>query len=189
MWGPSATDSALRAAAAFREKGYKEVLIPGIGYGRNAQPFLAAGMAVTGIEISATALASLKETFGSKISTFHGSVTDMPFEQKLYDGIFSFALIHLLNEHERHKFIAACFAQLKAGGTMVIVSIADTAPMFGTGVKIAERLYETMPGVRLFFYDEASIRREFGAYGLANFQPISEPTGLDFLWIECRKDT
>lgn len=68
MWGPSATDSALRAAAAFQEKGYKEVLIPGIGYGRNARPFP-----------------------------------------------------------------EAC-------------------------VKIAERLYETMPGVRLFFYDETSIQ-------------------------------
>lgn len=187
MWGDSATDCAIRAATAFKEKGYKEVLIPGIGYGRNAQPFLEAGMAVTGIEISATALASLKKNFGSKISAFHGSVIEMPFEQKLYDGIFSFALIHLLNENERHKFIAACFSQLKPGGTMTIVTIADTAPMFGTGVKIAERLYETMPGVRLFFYNEDSIRREFGTHGLANFYPISESSGLDFLWIECRK--
>lgn len=34
-----------------------------------------------------------------------GSVTDMPFDNRLYDGIFCYALIHLLNKTERKKFI------------------------------------------------------------------------------------
>ncbi|MET3196097.1 hypothetical protein ABID96_003065 [Bacillus sp. OAE603] len=38
-------------------------------------------------EISQTAI-DLARDNGLDINTFHGSVTDMPFEDKLYDGIF-----------------------------------------------------------------------------------------------------
>ena len=78
---------------------------------------------------------------------------------------------------------------------MIFTTIAETAPMFGRGIKISERLYETMPGVRLFFYDAQSITQEFGRKGLERFYPISEPakhmpdsSNLDFLWIQCLKN-
>lgn len=194
MWGDAPTDSAIHAAELFKTRGYNDVLIPGIGYGRNAKPFLDSGMDVAGIEISETALLMARENFGSKLRIFHGSAADMPFEDRLYDGIFSFALIHLLNPADRQKLIAASYAQLRKGGCMIFVTIADTAPMFGTGTKISDRLYETIPGVRLFFYDTQAIEREFGGYGLKSFQVVSEPTkhaagkaNLDFIWIECQK--
>ncbi len=194
MWGEFPTDAAIRAAELFKARAYKNVLIPGIGYGRNAKPFIGAGIPVTGIEISETAIAMAQAGFGSEIRIFHGSVAEMPFEDKQYDSIFSFALIHLLNETDRQKFIAACYNHLRPGGTMIFLSIAESAPMFGTGKKITDRLFETMPGVRLFFYDAQSIGREFGDYGLEGFQQVSEPAkntptlpDLDFLWIECRK--
>ena len=44
----------------------------------------------------------------------------MPFDTNLYDGIFSHALLHLLNEQEREKFIKDCYNQLKHGGYMVL---------------------------------------------------------------------
>ena len=195
MWGAAAAVSAVSAAEMFREKEYKEILIPGIGYGRNAGPFIHAGMKVAGIEISETAIHLLRGSFGSSINVFQGSVTEMPFETKTYDGVFSFALLHLLSQPERQNFIQACYEQLKRGGTMIFTSIAETAPMFGTGKKIADRLYETRPGVRLFFYDYQSIREEFGSVGLTNLKTIIEPAHsdsgapeLDFLWIECIKN-
>ncbi|MBM9500194.1 class I SAM-dependent methyltransferase [Leptospira sp. 201903071] len=162
MWGNSPADSAIRASELFKKRGYKEILIPGIGYGRNAKPFLDAGMNVTGIEISETAIVMAKESIGPSVKIFRGSVSGMPFEEKQYDGIFSFALIHLLNEEERRKLISTSYSLLKANGCMIFISIAETSPMFGTGKKLSDRLYETRPGVRLFFYDEAAIDREFG---------------------------
>lgn len=51
---------------------------------------------------------------------YHGSVNEMPFDNKLYDGIFSHALLHLLNGQEREKFIEDCYNQLKPGGYMVL---------------------------------------------------------------------
>lgn len=119
----------------------------------------------------------------------------MPFDHQQYDGIFAFALLHLLDEQTREQFIAACYAQLKPGGAMVFITIADTAPMFGTGTKIGDRLYETMPGVRFFFYDESSIQAEFRAFELVSVRRVTEPAthtssqnpGLDFLCIACEK--
>ena len=43
----------------------------------------------------------------------------MPFDTNLYDGIFSHALLHLLNEQEE-RFIKDCYNQLKPGGYMVL---------------------------------------------------------------------
>jgi SAM-dependent methyltransferase len=88
MWGFEASDSAILTKDFFLEKKVKDILIPGIGYGRNAKFFLDNGINVTGIEISKTAI-DLARQNGLNISMFHGSVTDMPFDHKLYDGIFS----------------------------------------------------------------------------------------------------
>ncbi|WP_246164248.1 class I SAM-dependent methyltransferase [Xanthovirga aplysinae] len=52
-----------------------------MGYGKNAKTFRDNGMLETGIEIS-------KTPFGNDLTIYHGSITEMPFDNKLYDGIF-----------------------------------------------------------------------------------------------------
>lgn len=56
MWGFEPSESAILVKDFFIEKGIKEILIPGIGYGRNARLFVENGFDVTGIEISKTAI-------------------------------------------------------------------------------------------------------------------------------------
>lgn len=97
------TDSAILIKDFFPERNVKDMLLPGIGYGRNAKVFIENGIKVTGIEISKTAIDLAREN-GLDSRIFHGSVTDMPFDDKLYNGIFSHALIHLLNKHEREVY-------------------------------------------------------------------------------------
>ena len=105
MWGSDPADSAITTANLFLEKGLKDVLIPGFGYGRNAKVFTDKGFNVTGIEISQTAIALAKQRHGDHITVHHGSVGEMPFDNNIYDGIFCYALIHLLNEEERASLI------------------------------------------------------------------------------------
>lgn len=174
MWGLAPAPSALIAREYFRENGAKEVLIPGIGYGRNAQVFLEAGMQVTGIEISATAIALAKKHFGESIDIHHGSVTDMPFDNKKYDAIFCYALIHLLAEEERKKLVRDCFNQLKDGGSMVFTAITKEAPTYGNGKLTGKDRYEQFGGVQIFFYDEDSIHAEFKDAGLTAINKITE---------------
>ena len=175
MWGEKPTCSARFARDFFLKQDAKNILIPGIGYGRNAKPFLDAGMVVTGIEISQTAINLAKNKGGLDIVIHHGSVSDMPFGDTKYDGIFSHALIHLLDENDRKKFIQNCYEQLTPSGAMIITAISTKAPSYGKGVGIGKNRYEQHGGARIFFYDENAIRREFDMYGLIEIQEIVEP--------------
>ncbi|MFL0248596.1 class I SAM-dependent methyltransferase [Candidatus Clostridium stratigraminis] len=194
MWGLEPSDSATSTKDFFLEKKIKDILIPGIGYGRNAKVFIDNGINVTGIEISKTAI-DLARRNGFNFSVFHGSVNDMPFDSKLYDGIFCYALIHLLNNPEREKFIRDCYNQLKPNGYMIFTTISKEAPMFGKGKQLGKDYFETMDGVKMFFYDSDSIKQEFGKYGLVEYSEIIEPhknkenkPPFKFIMIKCKKN-
>lgn len=194
MWGFEPTDSAIVTKDFFLEKNVKDILIPGIGYGRNAKVFIDNGIKVTGIEISKTAIDLAREN-GLDNSIFHGSVTDMPFDNRLYDGIFCYALIHLLNVREREKFIKDCYNQLKPNGYMIFTTVSKKAPMFGKGKPLDKDYFEIMEGVKMFFYDSDSIKQEFAKYGLVEFLEIDEPNksmenkpSINFIIIKCRKE-
>lgn len=165
MWGFEPSSTAIVVADYFAENNLKDILIPGVGYGRNIKPFIDNNMEVTGIEISQTAI-NIARKNGINNKIYHGSVSDMPFENKLYDGVASFALIHLLNEDERKKFINDCYNHLKPGGYMIFTAVSEKAPMYGNGTKLAENYYETTYGVKLFFYNSKSIEKDFGNYVL-----------------------
>ncbi|CAN7452990.1 class I SAM-dependent methyltransferase [Peribacillus frigoritolerans] len=194
MWGLEPSDSAISTKDFFLEKKVKDLLIPGIGYGRNAKIFTDNGINVTGIEISKTAIELTRQN-GLNLNIFHGSVTDMPFDNKLYDGIFCYALIHLLNNRERDKFIKDCYNQLKPNGYMIFTTISKEAPMFGKGKQLGKDYYEIMEGMKMFFYDPDSIKQEFGNYGLIEFSEIVEPhknmenkPPFKFIMVKCQKD-
>lgn len=194
MWGFEPADSAISAAELFRKNGLKEILIPGFGYGRNAKVFTDKGIHVTGIEISETAIDLSKRHFGDTVKVYHGGVNDMPFDQKMYDGIFCYALIHLLDEKERVKLIEDCYSQLRPGGYMVFVAISKNTPTYGDGTELSKDRFETKHGVKLFFYDSDAVNKEFGNYGLVEFEEINEPakniakrSSQQFWQIICRK--
>ena len=194
MWGFEPSDSAILTKDFFLEKQVKDILIPGIGYGRNAKVFIDNGIDVTGIEISKTAIELAREN-GLNINIFHGSVTDMPFDNKLYDGIFCYALIHLLNKRERDKFIKDCYDQLKPNGYMIFTTISKEAPMFGKGKQLGKDYFEIMEGIKMFFYDSSSIKQEFGKYGLIESSEIVEPhknmenkPPFKFIMVKCQRE-
>lgn len=184
MWGLAPATSALQTAERFAKNGFKNILIPGIGYCRNAQPFRSMGMNVTGIEISETAIKLANEHYGeSKI--YHGSVGDMPFDNHQYDGIFCYAVIHLLDETERRKLIADCYHQLAKNGIMIFTAITKQAQTFGQGTLISKDRYEQFGGVKMFFYDSESIEEEFGKFGLWEVKQVTENYPLHL--IVCKK--
>ncbi|QLY80595.1 class I SAM-dependent methyltransferase [Clostridium intestinale] len=194
MWGFEPADSAIFTKDFFLKENIKEILIPGIGYGRNAKVFIDNGIDVTGIEISQTAINLAREN-GLNSNIYHGSVTHMPFDDKLYGGIFSYALLHLLNNKDRKKFIEDCYSQLKPNGYMIFTTVSKKAPMYGTGEKLGKELFRTNAGVEIFFYDSESIKEDFEQYGLVEVSEIDEPnknrhngSPINFLMIKCKKE-
>lgn len=186
MWGFEPAKSAVIARDFFAQKSLKNILIPGIGYGRNAQIFKESGISVTGIEISKTAIEMARKHYGTDMVIHHGSVTDMPFDKNQYDGIFCYALIHLLDSDERKKLIHDCFNQLSENGYMIFTAISKEAHTYGQGKFISKDRYEIFNGVKMYFYDRESIHDEFDKAGLFEITEINE--SQPFFLIKCKKD-
>ncbi len=186
MWGFQSVDCVTDTVNLFSKHGLKKILIPGYGYGRNAKVFTNNGFDVTGIEISQTAINLAKEHYGNEIKVQHGSVSDMPFDNEVYDGIYCYALIHLLNEEGRTKLIQDCDNQLRKGGYMVFVAISKTTPAYGQGKEVSKDTFLTPHGVTIFYYDEDSIKREFSKYEILETKEIQE-SSQTFWQVTCRK--
>ncbi|RYH13317.1 class I SAM-dependent methyltransferase [archaeon] len=185
MWGMEPSPSAVLSKDYFLQYNLRNILVPGSGYGRNAQVFKKCGMTVTGIEISQTAINMAKKHYGDDMVFHHGSVSDMPFDHLKYDGIFCYGLIHLLDSNDRIKLIQDCYHQLTENGHMIFVAISKTAPPYGKGTYIEKDRYENAGGVKIFYYDTESIQEEFGTFGLVEVTEIIE--NFPFYIIKCNK--
>lgn len=185
LWGFEPSKSTVLTNSFFLEQQIKNVLILGIGYGRNAQIFQEHGITVTGIEISKTAIDLAQKHFGNDLTIHHGSVTEMPFDENLYDGIYAYALIHFFNKNERRKLIQDCMNQLTAGGFMVFATVAKDAQIYGCGTYISKDRFELYGGLKMFFYDEETIREEFGKVGLLEIIEVDDI--YPFYLITCKK--
>ena len=185
MWGFEPAKSTVLTNDFFVEQKVKNVLIPGIGYGRNAQLFRENGMQVTGIEISKTAIDLAHKHFGEDLLIQHGSATEMPFDKNLYDGIYCYALLHLLDKNEREKLIQNCYNQLAENGFMVFATVSKKAPLCGQGIEISKDRFEVFGAVKMYFYDRETIEEDFANAGLFEIEEVNDI--YPFYLIKCKK--
>lgn len=185
MWGFEPAKSTIVVKDFFLKEDIQDILIPGVGYGRNAKVFLDAGIVVTGIEISPTAIEIANKHFGKKLPIYCGSVNEMPFDTNLYEGIYCYALIHLLDSSERLQLIENCYNQLAEGGFMVFTTITKQAETYGQGECIGVERYKLFGAVDMYFYDEDSIKFDFEKFGLVSIEEIQDT--YPFYIIYCKK--
>ncbi|WP_116107355.1 class I SAM-dependent methyltransferase [Lewinella sp. IMCC34191] len=178
MWGLAPAEAAVAVADFFWEQDLEHILIPGFGYGRNARPFVDRGMTVTGIEISETAIRLAEDHFGGNVRVHHGPVGNLPFDREVYDGVFCYALLHLLDQEERKKLIADCYRQLRPGGYMVFVTLSTDDAAYGKGASLGQHYFRAPHGVNLYFHDEESMVDAFIDYGLIEAEEINDPADL-----------
>lgn len=175
LWGAEASESAYYTLDLFKKNSIKDILIPGFGYGRNAKLFIDNDITVTGIEISKSAIKLAQKELSLETTIHHGSVNNMPYDNKLYTGVFCYALIHLFNSADRGKFIKHCFHQLDKNGFMVFTVITKENEIYRQGQRIEKNRCQLENGLKLFFYDNESIKKEFNDFGLTNTFDIDEP--------------
>jgi len=174
LWKFEPSDSAAIALQLFKAEKIRHVLIPGMGYGRNAGLFHEHGFKLTGIEISKSAI-EIARANGLDFKIHHGSVLSMPFDNEQFDGIYCYALIHLFNKNERKRFLASCYNQLKEGGLMIFVVATTQMSMYGSGKYLSKDRYRISKGLNVFFYDDASVSKEFSEFGLMTHYNVLEP--------------
>jgi SAM-dependent methyltransferase len=174
MWKSEPADSSKFALGLFKSEKINRILIPGFGYGRNARLFIDNCFRVSGIEISGTAI-KLARLSGIECTIYHGSVTSMPFDNEKYEGIFCYAVIHLLNKRERRNFLKSCYNQLNENGLMIFVVASKENSLFGNGKYISKDRYAIAKGLKVFFYDSDSVLKEFSEFGIIECKDIEEP--------------
>lgn len=74
----------------------------------------------------------------------------MPFGENLYEGIFCYALLYLLNGEQRKKMVADCYNQLKPDGTIIFSVIAKKSHHYAKGREMAKDTYEIGKGGHYF---------------------------------------
>jgi hypothetical protein len=193
MWKFEPSDSALKALNLFKSEKIKKILIPGFGYGRNGKMFIDNGFDVTGIEISGSAI-DLARANGMICKMHHGSVTSMPFDNEIFEGIFCYALIHVLNRNERRIFLQSCYDQLNFNGLMIFVVASKNSDMYKRGRYLSRDRFELSRGLQVYFYDIESVKREFSAFNIVEINDIDEPVKfmkdqdpVKMIYVTCRK--
>lgn len=185
MWGFEPSKSTVITNEIFLKDGIKDILVLGIGYGRNAQLFITNKMKVTGIEISETAITLAHKHLGNGIKIHHGSITEMPYDDETYDGIYCYAVLHFLDYAERQKLLQDCNNQLEENGIMVFATISKKAEMYGRGRVVGTNRFEISEGLKMFFYDLETIQKEFASFGLIEIKEVDDI--FPFFLIQCQK--
>jgi SAM-dependent methyltransferase len=157
IWGEKPSETAVYALKLFQQQGAKKVLVAGSGYGRNTRLFSAAGLQVTGVEISFEAC-RLAIDYDPDTRVFNNSVLDMSFLPGKYDAIYAFNVLHLFREADRKTFVRECGKRLKQIGLMFFTVFSEKEESYGKGAEVEKNTYESKPGRPVHYFTENDLR-------------------------------
>jgi len=149
MWGTEPSNIAIESEKVFKENSVKNILIMGIGYGRNGKYFINKGYNVDGVELSGEAI-DLGKKFCSRINFINGSVLDIKLAKR-YEAIFCYSILHLFRENDRKKLLENYVKHCIDNGILVISCCSTKDKTFGIGNKIEENTYEIKQGKYCIF--------------------------------------
>ncbi len=160
IWGDTPSITASYACEAFLKSKVKKLLIPGIGYGRNARVFVNAGLEVEGIEVSGEAVRILTGDLPG-VKCRLGSVADVSPGSKSYDAIYCFNVLHLLRSDGRRDFLAKCSAALREDGLAYFTAFSEKEGSFGKGREVEPGTFESKPGRPVHYFTDGDLRSHF----------------------------
>ena len=173
IWGDSPSQSAHDALKLFLTRNVKSVLVPGSGYGRNTRLFSTTGLDVTGIEISETAY-KMASQFDPRSKFYRGTVLDMSFDNRRYDGIYCFNVLHLFRHQERELFLRQCLDKLKPRGLAFFTVFSDEESTFGQGQKTEPNTFESRPNRPVHYFTESDLSEHFRDFNILEIGTIKD---------------
>jgi SAM-dependent methyltransferase len=174
IWGESPSQSAHDALKLFLANKVKSVLVPGSGYGRNTRLFSTAGLDVTGIEISETAY-KMASQFDPRSKFYRGTVLDMSFDNRRYDAIYCFNVLHLFHQTERGLFLRECLHWLKPHGLAFFTVFSNEESTFGQGQETEPNTFESRPNRPVHYFTEDDLRKHFHDYQIIEVGTVKDP--------------
>jgi SAM-dependent methyltransferase len=174
IWGDKPSLSAGFAAELFRQENVKSILVPGSGYGRHTRYFSEMEFAVTGIEISPAAL-QIAGQFDSRSRFLKGSALDMSFDNRHYDAIYCFNVLHLFLESDRRHFILQCADRVKPGGCLFFTVFSEKESNFGEGREVEKNSFETRLGRPAHYFTAEDLQEHFREYQIIDTGMMDDP--------------
>jgi len=174
IWGDSPSKSAHDALRLFLANNIKSVLVPGSGYGRNTKLFSSSGLDVVGVEISKTAF-NMASQFDPRSKFNNGTVLDMSFDNRKYDAIYCFNVLHLFRQPERELFLQQCVRKLKDKGLAYFTVFSNEEESFGQGNETESSTFESKPGRPVHYFTEEDLRQHFHQFEIMKIGTIKDP--------------
>mgnify|MGYP000846762389 CR=1 FL=1 len=173
IWGNKPSFSAEVANKFFMTKQYKSMLIPGSGYGRNADYFADIGYSITGVEISTLAINLANKN--KRITYVNSDILNAQFPAEHFDCIYCFNMLHLLQKDDRKKLISQAYDWLKKDGMGFFVVFSELEKAYGKGTMIEENTFETRPGRPSHYFTESDLKEHFSHFAIEKTGIIEEP--------------
>ncbi|WP_342553133.1 class I SAM-dependent methyltransferase [Paenibacillus sp. FSL R7-0652] len=193
VWGETPSVITTKAISSFRQRGVKQVLVLGAGYGRNTKE-LAKYFKVDGIEVSGAAVKLARE-WDTHSNVIHASVLDVKLPQK-YDAVFCYNLLHLFKRQERNVIIGKCSEFLRKGGSGFFTLFSDEDSNCGKGSLLEPNTYEYKQGKFAHFFNELDLSHHFANYTILDTGSFREQlhyaheqsTWIDLRYVSFLKD-
>ena len=84
--------------------------------------------------------------------------------------------------------------QLKPGGFMIFIVTSTKMDLYRSGKFLSKDRYEISKGLKVFFYNKESIKKEFSPFGMLEYKDIKEPVKymkdqdpIKLIWVICKK--
>ena len=131
------------------------------GSGEAAAPWLAAGFAVTGLDIAPRAL-DLAAARHPSLQRVEGLAEDPPLQDAGFAAIQLSVALHEFPRKERQQVLLSCLELLRPGGWLVVVDLHPAGPFLKLPQQLFCALFETETAIALLEDDIPKQLREIG---------------------------
>jgi SAM-dependent methyltransferase len=131
-------------------------------------------MEVVGIEISETAF-NMAGQFDPRSKFYKANVLNMSFDNRRYDAIYCFNVLHLFRQPEREQFLQQCRGKLIERGFAYFTVFSDEEESFGQGQETEPNTFESKPGRPVHYFTEADLKQHFNRFEIIDIGTIQDP--------------
>ena len=131
------------------------------GSGETAAPWIEAGFAVTGLDLSPKALALAAERT-PQLQCIEGMAEKPPLNTSQFAAIQISLALHEFSSEERQQVLKACMRLLQPGGWLVLIDLHPAGPCLKLPQQLFCALFETETALTMLQADLPKQLREMG---------------------------
>ena len=131
------------------------------GSGETAAPWIEAGFAVTGLDLSPKALALAAERT-PQLQCIEGMAEKPPLNTNQFAAIQISLALHEFSSEERRQVLKACMRLLQPGGWLVLIDLHPAGPCLKLPQQLFCALFETETALKMLQADLPKQLREMG---------------------------